>query len=672
MRKIICLFLLLALASRGFANIDSLKVLYGKSKKDTVKAAILVDISHRFIDLGQFDSALVYAEQAEALSLKSSFKRGLGSAYNNIGMVHDIRGNYDKAIEYYLRSVGISEEMADKEGMASSYNNLGVMYYFKGDFDKALEFYQRALKIQEEKGDKMRMAYAYINIGLIHNKKGEHDHALEYYLRSTKIQEELGDRPGLASSYGNIAIVYEARREYDKALEFFFKSLKIWEELGAPQGICKSYHLIGSMYLLMDRPAESKKWQLKSLDMARKITARPDIMKAYQWLARADSALNDYRSAFEHHKLYIAYRDSIHNAESEKRMMEAEVKHEYEKKEAIGKAEQEKKDAIAAEEKEKQSLILSSVVAGLVLVIGFSGFIFNRFRVTRRQKRIIELQKVEVERQRELAESRRETAEVQKVIIEEKQKEILDSIHYAKRIQEAMLTNDSYIREHFKAEYFIFYQPKDIVSGDFYWAVLSHGRFYMITADCTGHGVPGAFMSLLNISLLNENIVEKGLQVPAVILNEQRKQIIRVLNPKGDENSKDGMDCVLCAYDLDAMKLQFAAANNPIWLVRDNELLEFKPDKMPVGKYEENAKEFTSHAVDLRKGDVVYTFTDGFADQFGGPKGKKFMYRQLKALLFANRNEPMPRQKEIIAQALHEWKGTNQQVDDVLVIGVRI
>lgn len=227
--------------------------------------------------------------------------------------------------------------------------------------------------------------------------------------------------------------------------------------------------------------------------------------------------------------------------------------------------------------------------------------------------------------------------------------------------------------------FFILYKPKDIVSGDFYYA-LSHKPtgsknelFYMCTADCTGHGVPGAFMSMLGISYLNESIIEKNIAKPNEVLNNMREEIISSLNPEGsEEESKDGMDCVLCSYDFQDMKLHFAAANNPLWLVRDGKLSEYKPDKMPVGKYQDQHASFNMQTIDLQKGDIVYTFTDGYADQFGGPKGKKFKYKQLEDILLANSHLDMEEQKNVLNTKFEAWKGNLEQVDDVLVIGIKI
>ncbi len=227
--------------------------------------------------------------------------------------------------------------------------------------------------------------------------------------------------------------------------------------------------------------------------------------------------------------------------------------------------------------------------------------------------------------------------------------------------------------------FFILYKPKDIVSGDFYYA-LSHKHqgskkeiFYMSAADCTGHGVPGALMSMMAVSKLNESIIEKNLIAPNEILDNVRKGIIASLNPEGsEEESKDGMDCVLCAFDFEDMKLDFAAANNPLWLVRDGKVTEYAPDKMPVGKSPKEDEPYTLKSIDLVKGDIIYIFTDGYADQFGGEKGKKFKYKQLQELLISNSHLPMQEQKQILANTIEKWMGNLEQVDDILVIGIKI
>ena len=298
----------------------------------------------------------------------------------------------------------------------------------------------------------------------------------------------------------------------------------------------------------------------------------------------------------------------------------------------------------------------------LSVIVSISYYIKRREKKLVTEKEILE--KTVVERTAEISE--------QKDLIEEKHKEITDSINYAERIQRSFLATTELLDENLK-DHFIFFQPKDVVSGDFYWAnKLSNGDFALITADSTGHGVPGAIMSLLNITSI-ESSVKDGLVEPSDILNSTRKTIIERLKKDGSsEGGKDGMDASLICFDFKNNTLTYSAANNPIWIARGNQLLEFAPDKMPIGKHDKDSISFTQHEVSLQKGDVVYALTDGMPDQFGGPKGKKFMYKQLKELLISISNKPMEIQKQKLSDALNNWKGYIEQVDDITLIGVRI
>ncbi len=294
----------------------------------------------------------------------------------------------------------------------------------------------------------------------------------------------------------------------------------------------------------------------------------------------------------------------------------------------------------------------------------------ERLKAISLNEQLVREQNVVLERK---VEERTHEITLQKDIIEEKNKDILSSIHYAKRIQRALLASESLLTNNLP-EYFIFYKPKDIVSGDFYWAdIAPDGKFLLLTGDCTGHGVPGAFMSLLNISIMHELTFGHHLSRPDLLLNTQRDAIIMSLNPEGtDEASKDGMDCVLCSYDFKNKKVEFACANNPLWIIRNNQLIEYKADKQPIGLHEGPKMNYTLHDVQLQSGDIIYTFTDGYADQFGGPKGKKFKLSHLKELLLAINDKSLKEQKEILEKIFDDWKGELEQVDDVLIVGVKI
>ncbi len=266
------------------------------------------------------------------------------------------------------------------------------------------------------------------------------------------------------------------------------------------------------------------------------------------------------------------------------------------------------------------------------------------------------------------------TAEVrkQKDEIEEKNKDILDSIHYAQRIQSALLPPDEFLSSFFP-HYFVLYMPRDIVSGDFYWIAESNGKIFATTADCTGHGVPGAFMSMLGMAFLSEIVTKDSDLSPAEILNQLRNRVIKSLHQSGNTGeSQDGMDMALCSIDFRKMKMTFAGANLPLFHIHNGELIQLQPDKMPIGISRKKSP-FSNHETILHKGDIIYTFSDGYADQFGGPDNKKFMIRNLRKKLLEIHHLPMPEQKEILQKTIIDWIGPGgTQIDDILVVGIRV
>jgi serine phosphatase RsbU (regulator of sigma subunit) len=619
-------------------------------------------------------------EQLNALKRRSAWLRS--ATCGNIGLVYHKQGNYANAIDNYLKAVKMADELGDKKLLSVHYGNIGIVYMNQEKYEKALDFYNKSLKLKEELANKTGIAITLNNIGIVYKDMGQYAEAIAVYNKALDINKEIKSKAGLGYNLANLAIVYGMQKEYDKALEYNFKVIQIKEELGDQNGICLAQANIGHIYTLLGKHADAETYLLRANTLAQTLQSLELLKETHQYLYELYDAQNKPALALEQHKKYIQFKDSIHNEESIRQQTSAELNYEFEKKQAVEHAAQEQKDILAKEEKEKQRIIFYATIVVLVIVSIFLFLLFNRFKLTQKQKKVIEQKEQETQKQNEIISN-------QKNLVEEKHKEITDSINYAERIQRSFLASKEMLDAQF-SDYFVFFKPKDIVSGDFYWATtINSGQaaagsnehtlptanrqlFCLVTADSTGHGVPGAIMSIVNIACLKEAVV-KGIIEPHQILNETRRLVIENLKNDGSkEGGKDGMDCSFLSFDLKNSVLYCAAANNPVWIVRGQQCIEIKPDRMPVGKHEKDDVPFSLYKQELQKGDVIYTLTDGFADQFGGESGKKFKTKQLQDLLISICSKPMSEQKQLLSDVFNNWRGNLEQVDDVTVIGIRV
>lgn len=602
-----------------------------------------------------FKNAISTLEKGIIIVQKLNYKKGLASFYNTMALAKNYSGDFINSLEYYQRSIRINQELNDTTGLISNYINIGTLYKDRDELEKAKSYYEKALKIANPVKHYELLGSCYNNLGLIYTYDGYDIRvALKYFQLALPIKERLKSKMGLATTYGNIGNVYLTLGKPDSVKYWINKSIKLNEEANNSDGLASAYNKLSHLYESLNNLPEAEKYARVSLKYA-EVGGPVNLKHAEKHLYDLLEKQKKFEDANMHLVRYIDLRDSLNNIEASKKIAEKEISFEFEKKEEILKAEQQKQKVIAEEESKRQKVIIIFVSLVVILMGIFSVILFNRFKLIKKQNLVIEEQKAEVET---------------------KQKEILDSINYAKRIQYALLASDTLLKKNLP-DHFVLFKPKDVVSGDFYWATPTSDGFVYITADCTGHGVPGAFMSLLNISKLSQTINENKIVRPDLILNNVRNEIIQALNPDGkEEGSKDGMDAVLCKLDVKNMKLQYAAANNSFYIIRNGafgkEVIVCKADKMPVGKYHDELKPFTHNEVALQKGDIIYTFTDGFGDQFGGSKGKKYKSKHLQELLLSNSHETMEVQKERIAAAFESWRGRLEQVDDICVIGVKV
>ncbi len=654
MKRITSTFLFfISLQGIAQVNLDSLWKIWNDPKQpDTARLDAMTYISFDGYIYSNPDSSYYFAQLQYDLATKVGSKKHQGQALNTQGTTYYFKGDYARAIDLFTKSLKLRVEIGDKRGEASCINNMGAIYTDQEESDKALECYKRSLKIREELGEKDGMAASYNNIGAIYAQKKENTLAIEYYTRSLKLREEIDDKIGIGTAYNNMGTIYVNLNDIDKARYYFNKSLIIREQLGDKRGLAMSHYNIGSTY---DNAGDLKTAIAsyeKGLVLAEASGAVLHLNYLSLALFKCYKKAGRYKESLAMYELYNQMNDSMKSANSQKEVMKHEMQYAYEKQKALDEKEHEKETAIAAEQKQKQKIILYATVSGLFLVMLFSVFVFNRLRITRKQKSIIE---------------------EQKNIVDEKQKEILDSITYAKRLQEAILPPDHMVKK-VLPESFIFYQPKDIVAGDFYWLEQKDDTLFLAAADCTGHGVPGAIVSVVCSNALNRTVLEFGITDPGKILDKTRELVLDTFS-KGSQEVKDGMDISLCSIrrskDENKVELKWAGANNPLWFIQQKELKEIKANKQPIGKTE-NPLPFTTHTVELEKGDSIFLFTDGFADQFGGEKGKKFKYKPMQELLLRISDLSSEKQKEELEVTFKNWRSSLEQVDDVCIIGVRL
>lgn len=591
-----------------------------------------------------FDSSLYYLEKALELRRKVNDSIGIVKTISNIGGIHFLRYEYKKALQYYEEGLKLESQFGYEEGEYISLNNLGTIHNSLKIYEKALVYLRKAEKRHLKNNTLDDLIYTYDNFSEVYKDMKQLDSALYYALKSKDLSIQLNEQHSLSYAYVTVATALIDLKRYDSARANLQLALALTRKLSDERLMLAAYGNLAIVEMELNHMDSAFTYLEKVMALQKKLNVTASLEDEPKLFAEYYYRKKDYKNAYEYLAKYLHSTDSIYQQDIALQLNDMRTKYETEKKEKQNQLLESENRSVRM----MRNLLLAILAIAIVGVIG-AMFAYKKIKTSK------------------------ELIGVQKQLVEEKQKEILDSINYAKRIQFALLASDNLLKTHLK-DYFVLFKPKDVVSGDFYWGSPTSEGFIYITADCTGHGVPGAFMSLLNISKLSQVINEKTITRPNEILNEVRSEIIKALNPYGNEHesSKDGMDAVLCKLNLKKMTLEFAAANNSFYIIRDKKILHCKADKMPVGKGHDDNTPFTHNEIALQKGDVIYTFTDGFADQFGGAMGKKFKYKNMEELIFSVHHEPMEVQKQKLSEAFEKWKGPLEQVDDVCVIGVKI
>lgn len=542
-------------------------------------------------------------------------KADLASAYNKLGYLNWQSNNHEEAISNFNKSLALNKELNNTNASRIIQGYLGLIYLEKEDYNKAISTFKASLALNT---------------------------------KANKVQEQISD------NY-NIALAYQGLKDYAQSNIFAKAALEKSLEANNMQTTKSCYLLLGENNDKLGNKKQSAEYydryntistHLQKQEMAQLENEKQQIKSEVHQKERALQTVRDTLSEV------VAQSAQI---QLEQELLEAQMREDQ--------ARQEAKDKMR-----KTQILYLLIALALIMLILVLFFLQSRHRkkVNRRlqeQNTEIEKQKLEIEKQRDLAHKQK--------------KNLTDSIQYAQRIQAAVLPRQETLHNHFQ-DCFILHRPRDIVSGDFYWYVQKDNLFVIAAADCTGHGVPGAFMSMLGVAYLNEivNKIAINQHINALnadeIINQLRDKVISSLHQSANKRDpKDGMDIALCIVDFEKKKLQYAGAYNPLLIIRDNEIIRYNGDKMPVSFHRKMNQPFSRQEIELQDNDCLYIFSDGYVDQFGGPKGMKFLIKNFKQLLLDNHHRPMQEQKAILAQTFDNWRGEYTQIDDVLVIGFR-
>jgi len=602
--------------------------------------------------------ALDYAKEQMDLAIRVNNEAAIEVGYDNFGFLYKVLGEYEKSLSYHLKSLKIKEQKKDSAGISICMNGIGGLYYSLENFPKALEYFLKETHIDSLLNNKENLIDNYGNIGVCYNDMAQPNKALTYYKLAEEISKSIG-RKASADLLQNMGSLYLKNGDLEKAREYLNKALAYALQEDNIATIVVANIALGDLYAQRKEYPEAIRFEEEALLLSRQNKLIEQEIQTLRSISNTYARSGDYPRAFKYQTMFTELKDTLLKQESARAITEMNTKYQTDKKEK----QIEIQNLSLAQQKlalNKKQIIIYATAGGIGLMLLLSFFIYRGYR----QKKQANV---------DLTEKNLIIAEKSK-IVEEQHKDITDSIRYAQRIQQAILPPAKFWHE-LLPNSFVLYKPKDILSGDFYWIEQNADSVFVAAADCTGHGVPGALMSLVNYNLLNKAVLEKNLTKPADILDEVNRSLTVSLHQTYNESAvRDGMDIALCAIHKKNRSAQFAGAFNGGYIFGKNgEFRELNGDKKPVGAFiEDKIASFTNQLVELKKGDRVFIFSDGYADQFGGHSGKKLKYTRLKQYLTESMHLDMPRQKEYLEACFNAWKANFEQVDDVLVIGFAI
>lgn len=633
-----------------------------------------------------------YIKAIESLSLaleyyqKTDNCKEIASIQNRMGAVFRLQGDYPTALEHYFEALKNYQSINFKQGISRTLNNIGIVYTYQNDYNKALEYYFNTLNIELELNNENGIGISYLNIGVAYKAKDDNKKAIDFLLKSLVISKKQNDICNIGVSYNEIGSTYIDLGNLSQAKHYLDEALKTFQEIGSKSRQAECHIYYGQYLDKAKQPMQAVNHFKKAIELAIETGAKDIQSNALDQLSKFYENNNNPVLALKYFKDHISIKDSIFSKENTTRAVQAELLYQFEKKQEAIKLEQSKKDAITIEKSKQQKVFRNFLITIISLLIILISFVLSAYRNKQKANKILASQQNEilekneelVQQQEEIVTQRDEIEQKNRIleqsqqIIAAKNERIISSIEYAQTIQQAILPHEDQLSKFFD-DHFVVFLPKDIVSGDFFWVSSYQDFVFAAVIDCTGHGVPGSFMSLIGNTILNQIVNEWHTHDPALILEYLHEKIRKALQ-QDEIHSKAhaSMDICLVKFNPKNRKATFAGANRPLYVVQDNTLVKYPGDMKSVGGFQRETKRFfTNHEIHLSSNSLLYLTTDGFVDQMN-PDKRKIGPKQLLKILEENSNKPLAIQRDILLHTLSVYSNGEEQIDDICILGIKV
>jgi len=668
-----CTFLLPLLA---ISQTDSLQNLLDQDLADSTRIQIYDELLYS-LSTSEPSQAIFYGNKGLEIARNNNNINAEVSFLNNLGISYYGLGDYEKTLDYFLQVLELEKEMDNPSSLSRAMNNVGIIFDEIGRLDKSTEYYEQSLEIKRELQDTAGISNTMSNLGLLYLKRKMPQRAIQYFRTCYEIDKKQNNTVGIYNSLHNIGIYHKDYGYEDSAIYFLEKSL-----LAVPTGeqnydkvfIIKS---LAESYLKVKDLKNAERYFKIAIETAKSVEALEVLKQSYKGLSDIYEQKGQFEKSLLAYKNFKLLNDSIFNQDFNNKVSQLENNFEIQSKEKeiqllTNKAELTKLQLI----RRKNSNYFLIALGILLAVLAFISF--NRYQIKNKAHKQLEIKNEEINQQRsEIKENRDEIAAQRDSILEQKQAleevnaETLKSIWYAQHIQKAILPDINKIRSVFH-EFFMLYLPKSIVSGDFYWFTERNDKIYFALADCTGHGIPGAFMTVMANDLLTSIVNQQGIEDCSEILFKLDQAVLNSLQYK-ENSSNDGLDIALLCFDLKNRKLTFSGASMDLLVYQEKGWHTYKGERFSIGGLKEpNQKQAVNLDIDLKEDTHIYIHSDGYVDQFGGSDDKKFMRKRLRVLLDEIKLLSFDKQKEKLEQAVLDWKGDSEQTDDISITGIRV